>query len=127
MMDCGALQPRLDRAEDRALLRSTPSAVPGAKTGVGVELPSSTPLPVGLPPTLLRDWRQSAKPWRHDAATLSAGCVPFLANANHPTFQFTVNQDTATPDQPVHFARGQMADAEPAASGWQVSVDWLLG
>ncbi len=50
-----ALQPTLAWAEDRALLRSNPSAVPGAKTGVGIG--SSGPLP--LPPITLRDWHQA--------------------------------------------------------------------
>jgi Uma2 family endonuclease len=30
------------------------------------------------------------------------------------------------PDQPVTFRRDQVADAEPAAPGWRVSVDWIF-
>ena len=37
MRNFGALQTMLAWAEDRALLRSTPSADPGAKTGAGAE------------------------------------------------------------------------------------------
>ena len=37
----GALQPMLAWAEDRALLRSTPSADPGAKTGARAEYTSA--------------------------------------------------------------------------------------
>ena len=92
MTNCKTLQLGMNRAEDRALLRSNPSAAPEAKTGVGVGPCRSTPLPSPLARCLLRDWRQSVKPWRHAAATLSAGCVPPLANANGPIFQFTVNQ-----------------------------------
>lgn len=29
--------------------------------------------------------------------------------------------------QPTTYQRGQMAEAEPAVPGWQVSVDWLFG
>ncbi len=58
-------------AEDRALLRSTPSADPGAKTGAkaGPEWPALLPTPhcnVGKP--RLRDWHECVKPPRHDAA-----------------------------------------------------------
>lgn len=70
-----------------ALLRSNRSAVPGAKTGAGIELPRSVPLP-------LRDWHQSAKPSRHEAATLTLTRRPSqLANANQRKFQFPLNQD----------------------------------
>ncbi len=31
------------------------------------------------------------------------------------------------PDQPTVFRRGQIADAEPAVSGWRVDVDSLFG
>jgi hypothetical protein len=82
-----ALQPDSAWAEDRALLRSNPSAVPGAEVGVGAENPSA-PLPF-----LLRSWHPSAKPSRHDAATASAGCPSPLANANRPKFHFPLNQD----------------------------------
>ncbi len=30
------------------------------------------------------------------------------------------------PDHPVTFRRGQVADAEPAVSGWRVAVDWIF-
>lgn len=59
-------------AEDRALLRSNPSAVPGAKTGVGAEPHGSVPLSSAS----LRDWHQSAKPSRQDAAICPTRCRP---------------------------------------------------
>jgi len=97
MMSNGALQPMLTRAEDRATQRCDPSAVPGAKTEdravVQHAAARSSPL---------RDWHPRDKPSRHDAAT-SLTRRPFpLANADWPTFQFTVNQDTRrhrTPDK----------------------------
>jgi Uma2 family endonuclease len=30
------------------------------------------------------------------------------------------------PDRPTTYRRGQMAEAEPAVAGWQVSVDWIF-
>ncbi|MBA3316350.1 MAG: Uma2 family endonuclease [Planctomycetota bacterium] len=33
----------------------------------------------------------------------------------------------STPDSPALLRRGQIADAEPAVSGWQVSVDHVFG
>ena len=77
-------------AEDTALLRSNRSADPGAKTGAGIELSRSVPLP-------LRDWHQSAKPSRHDAAKSSTRRPSQLANVNRRKFQFPLNQDTAMP------------------------------
>jgi Uma2 family endonuclease len=32
-----------------------------------------------------------------------------------------------TPDQPIHFTRGQQADAEPAVPRWRVNVAWVFG
>ena len=81
-----ALQPESAWAEDRALLRSNPSAVPGAKTDGAA----------GSRPVLriiYRDWHQSDKPSRHDAATPSQGRTSQLANASRSTFQFPLNQD----------------------------------
>ena len=57
-------------AEDRATQRCDPSAGPSAKTGVRAELRRSVPL-LSCP---LRDWPQSDKPSRHDAATRRTGC-----------------------------------------------------
>ena len=57
-----ALQPDSAWAEDRALLRSNLSAVPGAKTDGAARGRS-------VFPTYHRDWHQSDKPSRHDAAT----------------------------------------------------------
>ena len=46
MTNVGALQSTSAWAEDRALLRSNPSADPGAKTGAGrSELPACAPVP----------------------------------------------------------------------------------
>ena len=81
------LQPEVAWAEDRATQRCDPSADPGAKTGAGH-------VPALLPSSPLRDWHQSDKPSRHDAATLLAGCLPQLANAKRQEFQFPLNQDT---------------------------------
>ena len=33
----------------------------------------------------------------------------------------------SSPNQPVTFSRGQIADAEPAVPGWRVAVDWIFG
>ena len=75
-------------AEDRALLRSTPSAVPGAETEARV--PSLTDVARS---SSLRGRRQSVKPSRHDAATCPAGRASPLANVDRLKFQFTLNQD----------------------------------
>ena len=62
-------------AEDRALLRSNPSADPGAKTGAeaGPECPALLPKSRSWPEPRLRDWHQCAKPPRHDAAGSGSG------------------------------------------------------
>ena len=83
------LQPRVDWAEDRATQRCDPSADPGAKTE-GRAACSATA--AAARPSTLRDWHQSDKPSRHDAATLPAGCPSLLANAERQEFQFPVNQ-----------------------------------
>ena len=88
MRNFGALQTMLAWAEDRALLRSTPSADPGAKTGAGAERDCSAPGSHAAHQPL-RDWHRSDKPSRHDAATSGTGC----RCANRPKFHFTVNQD----------------------------------
>ena len=82
-----ALQPDSAWAEERALLRSNPSAVSGAKTDRAA----------GSRPVLHthRDWHQSDQPPRHDAAIVSAGCPSSLANTNRSTFQFPLNKDTS--------------------------------
>ena len=80
-------------AEDRATQRCDLSADPGAKTGAGARRCLAL-LPFDL---LLRDWHQSDKPPRQDAATLLAGCPSPLANAERQEFQFPVNQDIPTP------------------------------
>ena len=82
------LQPKMTWAEDRAMLRSNPSADPGAKTEVRAVdvLRSAARLP-------LRDWHQSAKPSRQEAVTCRQDATLQLANAKRSEFQFTVNQD----------------------------------
>jgi len=82
-----ALQPDSAWAEDRALLRSNPNAVPGAKTDG-----AARGRPVLHHPH--RDWHQSDKPSQQDAATSSARCPSQLVNANRSTFQFPLNQDS---------------------------------
>jgi hypothetical protein len=76
-------------AEDRATQRCDLSADPGAKTGAGAR-----PCLALLPFHPLRDWHESDKPSRQDAATLPTGCPSRLANAKRQEFQFPVNQDS---------------------------------
>jgi len=88
-MRSDVLQTKLTWAEDRALLRSNPSADPRAKTeGLAACTIAGCRLPFPL-----RDWHQSDKPSRQDAATRVAGCPHQFANANRQEFQFTLNQD----------------------------------
>jgi len=94
MMPRGTSQSLLTWAEHRALLRSNPSAGPGAKTGVRTGPHRSVPLPSCCRAWALRDWHQRAKPSRHDAATCLTGRASALANANCHKFQFTLNQDS---------------------------------
>src|SRR5262249_1619521 len=58
-------------AEDRALLRSNPSAVPGANTEWGGT----------MPPSAIRDWQQSDKPGLGPAAAASPALVPTIRSA----------------------------------------------
>jgi len=91
-MPAGALQTQLTWAEDRAPVRTDPSADPGAKTeGRAVTHTSAAP-----PSSPLRDWHQSAKPSRHDAAKSQARRLTQLANNQRSTFHFPVNQDKGT-------------------------------
>ncbi len=83
------LQPKVTWAEDRATVRTDPSADPRAKTGVEIGLHRS----VSLPSHPLRDWHQSDKPSRQEAVILRQDAFPF-ANASRAEFQFTVNQDS---------------------------------
>ncbi|HUE69299.1 MAG TPA: hypothetical protein VMP01_00260, partial [Pirellulaceae bacterium] len=46
----------------------------------------------------LRDWHQSDKPSRQDAAITFAGSAPQLANANRQAFHFPLNQDSLALD-----------------------------
>ena len=83
------LQPTMTWAEDRATQRCDPSADPGAKIeGRAVFFQKDA---AHLP---LRDWRQSEKPSRPEAAIHQQDATLSLANAKPPRFQFTVNQDT---------------------------------
>jgi len=85
------LQPKAAWAEDRATQRCDPSADPGAKTGAGARHPLAL-----LPFHSLRDWHESDKPSRQDAATVQAGCPSQLANTKRQEFQFPVNQHRST-------------------------------
>ena len=87
------LQPIMTWAEDRALLRSNPSADPGAKIE-GWVVHCFTPWTAQ--PSSLRDWHQSGKPSQQDAAISPTRCRSPLANRKMAGFQFTVNQDTIT-------------------------------
>ena len=84
------LQRKAAWAEDRATQRCDPSADPGAKTE-GRAVCNLTA--AAARPSTLRDWHESDKPSRHDAATLPAGCPPQFANADRQEFQFPLNQD----------------------------------
>ena len=86
------LQRKAAWTEDRATQRCDPSADPGAKTE-GRAVCNLTA--AAARPSTLRDWHESDKPSRHDAATLPAGCPPQFANADRQEFQFPLNQDTA--------------------------------
>ena len=83
------LQPMTTWAEDRALLRSNPSADPGAKIGDGAAAGRSAPF---ISP--LRDWHQREKPSRPEATIHQQDAALSLANAKRSEFQFTLNQDT---------------------------------
>lgn len=78
-------------AEERALQRCNLSADPGAKTGSGIKRSCSIP-PVSK---TLRDWHQSEKPSRQEAAKSATGCHLQLTNTNLPEFHLPLNQDTA--------------------------------
>jgi hypothetical protein len=88
-MSVGALQLRAAWAEDRALLRSNPSADPGAKTGARARCLCLVLLSVRVLHRL-RDWHECDKPSRHDAVIFCTGST----SATRRQFQFTVNQDT---------------------------------
>lgn len=60
------LQHRMTWAEDRAMQRCNPSAVPGAESEGRAATPPSFPL---------HSWQQCDKPSRHDAAIPAAGCL----------------------------------------------------
>lgn len=93
-------QSTLTWAEDRAPVRTDPSAHPVAKTGAGARNGGgagsnhSVPLPSCCRARALRDWHQRAKPSRHEVAKSSTGRPSQLANANQPKFQFPLNQDS---------------------------------
>ncbi len=75
-------------AEDKALQWCNLSTVPGAKTEGGIERACSIP-PLGLS---LRDWPQSEKPSRQDAAKSTTGCHLPFTNTNPPQFHFPLDQ-----------------------------------
>ena len=99
MKSVGEQQTMFAWAEDRALLRSTPSADPGAKTGARAEHTSALRLsPIAA--RQLRDWHQCDKPPPHDAATSRPRCRSPFNYANRTKFHFTVNQDKTFTRQP---------------------------
>jgi hypothetical protein len=91
-MNRGALQQRTTWAEDRALQRCNPSAVPGVGVKTGPDQVSRDQVRPGRFTTSHQ--HQSAKPVWQDAGLPTAGCVPLFANADRSEFQFTLNQDT---------------------------------
>jgi hypothetical protein len=82
-------------AKDWALLRSTPGAAPGAKTGARVERTCSA-LCSHSNVRRLRAWHQRDKPSRHYAATSGPGCHSPLTYTSRAEFHFTVSQDRLT-------------------------------
>jgi hypothetical protein len=113
----GKLQTMLTWAEDRALLRSTPSADPGAKTGARAEHTSALRSLVDRSARQLRDWHQCDKPSRHDAATSRPRCHSPFIYANRTKFHFTVNQDSLDrTSRPVVLRSRLYYEAEPRCS-----------
>ncbi len=90
-MITGPLQPMMAWAEDRALLRSNPSADPGAKIGDGAAAGRSAPFTPHL-----RDWHQRVKPSRPEAVIHRQDASLSLANAKRSEFQFMLNQDVCS-------------------------------
>ena len=88
-MNASALQRETAWAEDRATQRCDPSAVPGAKTEERAVVLNESAVRLAL-----RDWHQSVKPSRQDAATITHDAHSQLANADRKKFQFTLNQDS---------------------------------
>jgi hypothetical protein len=88
-------------AEDKALQRCNLSADPGAKTGGGIEPACS------IPPVCqdLRDWPQSEKPSRQEAAKSATGCPFPFTNTNPTQFHFPLDQDTTGYLNPNHKLR----------------------
>ncbi len=85
----GRLQPEMAWAEDRATQRCDPSADPGAKTEGRAACNFA---PAAARPSTLRDWHESDKPSRQDAATSPAGRRLRLANTERQEFQFPLDQ-----------------------------------
>ncbi len=105
--------------EDRATQECDLSADPGAKTEGRAVSTHGTARPS------LRDWHQSAKLSWHDATTPQAGCPSTLANANQPTFQFTLNQDNTRIEKLVRnlLAFQFVKDRETfSAAAWAIEV-----
>ena len=84
-----ALQPTMAWAEDRAMLRSNPSADPGAKIEGGAAC-----FPKDAAHLPLRDWHQSDKPTRPKAVIHREDATLLLANTKRSEFQFALNQDS---------------------------------
>jgi hypothetical protein len=108
--------------EDRATQECDPSADPGAKTEGRAASTHGAARPS------LRDWHQSAKLSRHDAANAEAGCPSPIANTDQPTFQFTLNQDTGMDEKPKTLGIHEASRAMPRSAFWIVMPAlWLLG
>ena len=90
-----AVQCDLTWTEDRAPVRTDPSAAPGAETEGRAGAFNSTARP------FLRDRHLCDKPLRPESATLAAWSRTVLPYALPTQIQFTLNQDkTAPPDLP---------------------------
>lgn len=85
-MRTGALQPMSTWAEDRALLGSNPSAVPGVGVNAGPD--HSVRLGSSATPFTPTPRRKTQATSGDLTSTLQ------IANANREKFQFTLNQDT---------------------------------
>ncbi len=90
-MSHAELQPMMAWAEDRAMLRSNPSADPGAKIEGRAAFVKHDA--AHLP---LRDWHESENPSRPEAAIHRQDAALSPANTKRSQFQFTVNQDILT-------------------------------
>ena len=93
-MMCRELQRTMTWAEDRALQRCNPSAVPEVGVKIGT---AQVRWNLGRPDrSHTSHQHQSEKPLWQDATVFPHGRPLPLANADRSKFQFTLNQDNGT-------------------------------